>query len=556
MKLYKFILLLAPVFLMGNVSQSGSKLTCDADFNTISNTFDVSYAPFKWKEEHYGWNFNYEVEKVKLALQSINNLKQAQKEIKKFFNGCHDYHVGIFFASTESSFLPFTVKEAEGRYFISHIQKYTQAPVSIGDEITHFDGRPVADVVNEIMKNDTPSASPLTDRMIANSMLTFRVGIRGQEVPKGPIKVVVKNKKGKSVTWDLAWDYYPEEIREISKGNNFLVSSSKKKTSFPSLEKEMVAPSLKIVQKYTKMDTDEPGSRLSFIPMLGKKIWESHSDSFFHAYLFETADKKILGYLRIPSYVATDDEIDELKAVMSLFQQSSEALIVDQVNNPGGYVFAVYGISSFLADKPLSVPKHRLTLTQKEVMEAIMMLEDLNSIESDADAKEVFGETFFGMPVNYAFVQNLRKFFEFEIQQWNEGKTFTDPVAIYGIDQVKPNSFVHYTKPIVFLINEMDISGGDFMPAIIQDNKRARIVGTKTAGAGGVVSGNTFINRSGILMFSLTSSIAERSNHLPIENLGVTPDFELKVTADDVQNGYPHYTKAVLNHVNELLKKK
>ncbi len=556
MKLYKFVLVLAPFLCFATHAAHSNKTTYDQDFLTISNTFEISYAPYKWKEEHYGWQINHEIEKVKLALLSINNLKSAQKELKKFFNSCRDYHVSIFFASTEASLLPFEVKEAEGRYFISAIHKGESSPVKVGDEIILFDGRPIQSVVDEIMLTDTPSASPMTDRVIALNLLTMRLGLRGQEVPKGPCQIVCKNKKGKEVTWKLDWIYYPEKIQDLYKNHLLASTPAPQKKSFEALKKEMVAPSLKVVKDYSLSDTDQPGSRVSFMPRLGKKIWESHSDSFFHAYLFETPEHKTIGYLRIPNYVADDHEIEELKPIISLFQQSTEALVIDQVNNPGGYVFAVYGISSFLTNKPLHVPKHRLTLTQREIMEAVTMLETLEEIKSDQDAREVFGNSFFGLPVNLNFVNNLKSFYEFEISQWNEGKTFTDPVSIYGINEIKPNPMVHYTKPIVFLINEMDISGGDFMPAILQDNKRALIIGTKTAGAGGVVSGNSFINRSGILAYSLTSSIAERSNSKPIENLGVSPDHELKLTVDDIQSGYHNYTQAILHHVNELSSKK
>ena len=46
-----------------------------------------------------------------------------------------------------------------------------------------------------------------------------------------------------------------------------------------------------------------------------------------------------------------------------------------------------------------------------------------------------------------------------------------------------------YRKPLIVLVDEFSISAGDIFPAMLQDNRRGPLVGTRTNGAGGSVAG-------------------------------------------------------------------
>ena len=48
-----------------------------------------------------------------------------------------------------------------------------------------------------------------------------------------------------------------------------------------------------------------------------------------------------------------------------------------------------------------------------------------------------------------------------------------------------------YTKPLMVMVDEFSASGADMFPAIIQDNHRGPIFGTRTMGAGGAWSDTT-----------------------------------------------------------------
>ena len=83
---------------------------------------------------------------------------------------------------------------------------------------------------------------------------------------------------------------------------------------------------------------------------------------------------------------------------------------------------------------------------------------------------------------------------------------------------------------------------------------RATIIGTRTAGAGGYVGSITFPSSFGFSGISCTGSIAERADKNPIENLGVTPDVEIKLTVEDVRKGFTKYLEQVKSTVDSLMK--
>jgi len=295
------------------------------------------------------------------------------------------------------------------------------------------------------------------------------------------------------------------------------------------------------------------GSKTSFIPALGSKIWSTGEKDLFDAYIFQDKDRKLMGYVRIPSYVAGAEHAAEFAKIIRKLETHTEGLVIDQVNNPGGSVFYLYALASMLSDKALYTPRHRMTITQADVAEALFTLPELRKIRTDEEAKLFFGDTVGGFPVDKTFVHFTIKFFQFMVDEWNAGRQLTRPYHLWGADQINPSKVAQYTKPILLLTNELDFSGGDFFPAILQDNKRVTILGTRTAGAGGYVMRQSFPNIFGLGFFSLTGSIAERVDQNPIENLGVTPDVPYALTPEDFQNNFKGYTQSILSTLRTLI---
>ncbi len=540
------------------------------DLKFIESIFQDFYATTHWKKEYSGWNLEAETNPIRQAI--INNpniqLKEFHCLIKNLFMSPKDYHVSIDFYSTELASLPFQVKGVDGRYFFSYISESTLASKSFpfvkGDELLSFNDVAIHDVVTTIKNEDVGNNNDQTDYALAEIFLTSRLGMLGHVIPNGAVKLTGRKKGStKELSCTLEWDYEPEKITMPPKAhvrahglklpekiNPFANSKFFKKQFVCHHYKAMSALSLKAEE-----GSDVLGSKKSFLPSIGRVIWESDEDAIFHSYVSTIPGGKFIGYIRIPSYTPEnlDNALAEFLALIQIFNTETDALVIDQVNNPGGYLLYVYALASMLTDKPMSVPKHRIMLTQSDIFLAHTFIDVLKDIESDEAAVEAFEMPFLqGMSVDYQFVQSLTNHFEFIINEWDVGNRLTQPCYFHGIGPLQPHKEANYTKPILVLVNSLDFSGGDFFPAILQDNKRAKIFGTRTAGAGGVLEEISFPNLRGIASIQYTASIAERDGEFLIENRGVTPDIPYKVSAYDLQNDYAEYIREVVKALQSL----
>lgn len=538
---------------------SQEQMLRDVDF--IENAFLAKYGPRDWKRDHYGWDIGDATNELRHMLHEdcVLSVTQFQEQLMRLFNSARDYHVGVYFHSTEKAFLPFQVRSAEGRYFIVWIDRKQLPketfPFDEGDELLEFDGRPVAEVVQELYDYKALFSHEETDRAKAELTLTARKGFFRHQIPSGPVTLKIKSKRGEKVTeYQVIWSYTPEKIRsrgpqKISTGERFF-------------DKDMsyTDPTLELCDE----QGDSPyntGAKKSFLPRLGTPIWETESSSTFDAYMFLTDQREIIGYLRIPRYRGGKAEIEELAAILSHFQQHTDMLVIDQLNNPGGNWFYYSGIVSMLTDQALWAPLRQWTITQDEVSDAIEVIEALEKVNSTLDAQSAIGKLFgrgpisdyYGYPVTYEMAQFFLDHSRFIVSEWEAGKTLSDPYPIWGFHKINPSIYTQYTKPILFLINELDFSAADFVPAILQDNERVTLMGSRTSGAGGHVEAFTYPNPHGVYMFRLTGSLAWRINEQPIENLGITPDVPYEITANDRQFGYRDYKAAILKQVDAML---
>ena len=541
------------------VTEAQLKQMMLSDLDSIRSMIAARYAPAGWKKEQYGWDLDAEIRKAKDEVNASENfgVKDYQNLVKRLLNSMKDYHVSVSFYSTEMAYLPLSLTEAGGRYFISGINRKALPedvfPFKTGDEITAFDGKPVAEAVAELKRKSGVDDVQQTDAAMAAMFLTFRAGASGDAVPQGPVSIGIKPAgAAEPVTYPMKWLYVPELIAPqpyVSKGA-------------PGLKIPMSWLGMMMVQVSAAPGYDQAsyslGNKDGFLPDFGEKTWTAPADNSFRAYVYKSPSTgRSIGFVRIPTYAVEDPEksAKDFAALVPELQDRTDALVIDETNNPGGIVFYLYALAGMLTDRPLTVPTHYISLTQSDVSEAIKFLQQTASAKTEEDALNLLGPDMAGYPVSLELLNNWKAFYASTIKQWSEGRTITSPLPVYGIAAVQPDPKTRYTKPLLVLTDQLDFSGGDFFPAILQDNKRAVIFGERTAGAGGVVKDYKRENNLlGVEAIHLTATIAQRAGGEPIENLGVSPDVPYRVTPDDVQGNYAGYVKAADAAVNALVR--
>jgi hypothetical protein len=551
-------------FLALSVASLSANATPDSLSNAVienlyamKSVYRSEYAPADWKRKFINYDLDTAFQQALDAVNASPNLTQAESReiLKDFIYKMKDYHVSISFVATEAANLPIVVKGAEDRFFLAYIDRTklpeSSFPYHIGDELISFDGKPALQAVTEVQA-EIPANIIETDRAIAEKNLTNRSAAKGLIIPKGPISLGIKPQGTDHVfNTQIMWDHTPEKVTPRANTSLFIQNGMKHSP----LKNPMMHA--QVDKQVVGENQYQMGARKTFTPDLGNKIWQTDDSNTFYAYTYVNSQNKSIGYVRIPSYTPANavQAVADFESIIKVFETSTDAMIIDQVNNPGGAVFYLYALASMLTDQPLQTPLHRMSITQTDVVQARALIEKYKHVNSDEAALEALKDDQSGYPHSYELVQFMLSHYRMIVAEWKAGHHLTRPYWMVGVNHINPAA-VHYTHPILLLTNHLDFSGGDFFPAILQDNKRATILGSRTAGAGGYVRDVHIPNNIGIDSFKVTESIAERVNGQPIENLGVVPDVLYEMTPSDYQTNFKPYIGKIESTLSALLQAK
>ena len=322
-------------------------------------------------------------------------------------------------------------------------------------------------------------------------------------------------------------------------------------------------------------------------PIVGKPF---NRASGVFAGIFKRNGKRI-GFLRVPSYMPASSvsllTTDlSLRALLSQMEKRTDLLILDQTHNPGGAVIFSDWLVGALVGK-LDPEKHMKFAVRPRgdwlstYSQLTLELQGIEQKELQAalgGGKAPSGNQVF---MRKAYLDQMQKQYEKVFASYARGEFQSPPVSLYltsaylkdtidsifvRLDQNRRHRFAGalldvlypfhsvqalsdgqaYSKPVYMMIDELDFSGGDATPAVLQDYGRVKLVGVNTAGAGGTVE--QFSSKGMFpVNYSLTTSLMVRPGGRLVENYGVKPDIEFELTGEDVANGFSNSFERMLD---------
>lgn len=271
------------------------------------------------------------------------------------------------------------------------------------------------------------------------------------------------------------------------------------------------------------------------------------------AYMIRHKDKNI-GVIRVPSYSpgGFDSMLNEymwLAEVVKRMEAMTDVLIIDQLSNSGGSVYHALKLISLLAD-----PKKPIKSISADLRLSETLLSVYSSPEIPADPET-------GQKPNYAELRLSDLELKRLRDKKNRGEKWSGMIANFASSveltegetgRVYPSNKGSYSKPILVLNDSRSASGGDFVPGILQANGRAVIFGETSKGLGGPVYRNTGSMPGSEVEFRCTMAYCERSDGLPLENIGTLPNIRREVTPADLRGGFTQYAQDALNAAYQL----
>jgi hypothetical protein len=252
-----------------------------------------------------------------------------------------------------------------------------------------------------------------------------------------------------------------------------------------------------------------------------------------------TASGIRVGLIRIPSMSPPNVALalQQLDQEIAYFNANTDALLVDVTRNPGGLISFVEAVAQRLIPVPFRSLGFEIRATGAWLYSFAAQLTSAELSNAPAD-----------------IIQNLRNNFDEVLRAYNENRGRTAPVSLNATGSLilKPVPFA-YSKPLMVMVDEFSASGADMLPAIIQDNHRGPIFGTRTMGAGGSVVGYnaTAYTES---FFRVTVSLMNRATPIQapgfpaapyIENVGVRADIPADyMTRTNLLSGGVPYVQA------------
>lgn len=513
-----------------------------ADFHYFLSVINSGYGPRDYKAANEGMSYPQLNTQFESEITNTKDNTEFYYKMVEYVAAYHDGHFNLRLPTTRMATLPIVTDLVEGKVLISQINrdklKEDKFPFAVGDEVVSVDGQPASQFVDSISKYIASGKSNSIRRFA--SWLVFNRN--SQKIPLPTSKTIkLEIRRGTSAVIEpveLEWNFKGEDLDEsnVSAVKPMTLSSRISNIDYDRLDNLAL-------QEYVHPDADLnyacSGSTRIAIPKNATVIMKTP----FVAYYHPTA-KGNVGYLRIPHYAppagpgenqteATLAWINQYQFAIRELEKNTVGLIIDQDHNCGGSVWVVHQIIAMFMSEPFQPSQFEL----------------LASKESYLEFKKWANE----VPDHTVERENINRVVKAVEDAWVKGTSYLTPKISIDGEQLVRNNPIHYTKPIVMLIDEISGSGGDMFPAMMKGLGRAKLFGQSTSGLGGHVENYPVGLPNSQLTFRITKSLFYRPDGVAIENNGAVADREYTITRDDMLYGFKGYQQEYLNYLLGML---
>jgi C-terminal processing protease CtpA/Prc len=553
-----------------SLSIASAQLTPDQrvfDFQNLAALYAKRYAPLEWKKQA----FHFDAMNITPWLDRV----RAAKDDLEFFGiqaeyvaSLNDTHSGFQMTSSFFATLGITVDIYDGKVLIDSINRallpIADYQFTVGDELVSVDGKTAEEWITLFSKWKT-YGNPVTTRRSSAGRIT----VRSQSLfPKAvdigdQAEVSIRRNDGDLETYFINWSKsgypiwtvgpvpspkavahaaqagVPDYLKPIAELHNWtLPDTDPVRQHIDWSEDPGGGPRGFIIGQGAKTPVFRAGLPSTFVQRLGAAPTDFHFTGTYKSGEFT------IGYIRIPGFAPLNQAsaIAELDREVSYMQDNTDGLVVDVMRNNGG--------GCYMIDTAARLIPYRFYFFGEQIRAT---QDRLNSYQFALEiAKAQHAETW--------IIETYQDFVDRIAEALRTNRGMTDTIAACSqfnsgwapvLDNNPPAEHV-YTKPMIVLVDEFSISAADIFPAMIQDNGRAPIVGIRTSGGGGSVSGwpTGFYSES---LATNTNSLVIRkspivSDDLPIapyvENIGVRPDIPLDyMTRDNLINNGKNFVE-------------
>jgi len=518
----------------------------EQDFRQLSSVFAKRYAPYEWKLELLKFDL-FEIDpwlkRVRAAADDIEYMEICAEYVASL----QDTHTSYSAASSLIARLPMFVDIYDGKVLIESYDPFgftpNTPPVAMGDELVSIDGKPVEQIMDELQRIRRRGSTVATRRAAAD-LLTWRPQSAYPSAIRVPAtaEVVLRKASGEEATYTVLWSRIGVGFDKVGPTPfpRQAGSGDPRQPLFDALNDmwNWSAPSNDPLLMGATYD-EASGEIIPRRYLLGygarNPVWNPPQGfqqrlgrvaaDFHYSGTWESEGLK-LGLIRIPNFSPPATGLQEFEREIAFMQQNTDGLVIDVMRNTGGGCHML-DAARRLIPRPFWFFGEEIRATRDRVSNMRLLYE--LAVLSRADQWII--DTFKG------YADQLEQA-HFE----NRGRTGPLPACVPApaSSTSTPPSFeqtpaeVVYTKPIIFLIDDFSTSAADIFPAMMQDNGRGPLVGTRTNGAGGSVSSWPLLYSENSVSNTNTLVVRREPVNIPgypvtryIENVGAHADIPL-----------------------------